>query len=307
VSFYLKNQIKQITKEFLMAKFNSGCDKRGIIFWGHLGLGDQISAARAIEMFLDKGFVVVIPTKSNNLDFISSTYGTWNRVIVAEISSNAENEVDEILRLKREYNFRIVVAGHSFLKLLERSRDDVCLNEKLNFCAGLELGQLVSAKMRESLSRLDQFPVPQKPYAFIDHHPGTDREIPPKILDGLKSRGLVLITNPRQVPLSSLLNLLDNADELHFVASAPLCLALTLNAKPKLKYYYRTNGQGSLKSISYKDWLEVDLRLEDLGDNPRLHFSRALRLCRYLLNGSTLNINPGGSGRSLYFVEPKPF
>ena len=289
-----------------MAKFNSRCRKQGIIFWGHLGLGDQISAARAIEKFVDSGFDVIIPTKSKNLDFVSSTYGKWERVIVAEISNDAGLEASEILRLKSQYNFRIVVAGHSFLGLIDRSHEDICLNEKLNFWAGMGSGQLVSDKMRESLSLLDQFPVPQEPYAFIDHHPGTHREIPSKILEGLKSRGLVVVSNPRNSPLSSLMNLMDNADELHLVASAPLCLALTVDAKSKLKYYYRTNGQGSLKSISYKDWLEVDLRFDNLGDNPRLHFSRALRLGRYLLNGSSPKINPGGSGRSLDFVEPKP-
>lgn len=302
----LSNQVKPMVKEFLMTKLNLRCNKNGIIFWGHLGLGDQISAARAIEMFVDQGLVVVIPTKTKNMEFISSIYGKWNCVIVAEISNNAAHEVSEILRLKTKYNFRIVVAGHSFLKFLEKNYQDLCLNEKLNFFAGLELGQLISIKMRESLAVLDQFPVPKQPYAFLDHHPGTDREIPLKIIDHLKSRGLEVIANPRNVPLSNLLNLLDNASELHLVASAPLCLALTVNAKSKLKYYYRTNGQGSLKSISYRGWHEIDLRSDAFGGNSRIHFSHAMRFVRFLLIGFSLSYKRSRKGRRLDFDDLKP-
>ena len=303
MSVYPRNQLKQMAKELRMAGFNSGSDRQGIIFWGHLGLGDQISAARAIEMFIDKGLVVVIPTFKKNLDFISSTYGAWDRVVVAEISNNAQFETAEVLRLKKEYGFRIVVAGHSFLGLVDRIHGGICLNEKLNFCAGLGPGELVSTRMRESLSLLDQLPVPQNPYAFIDHHPGTDRELPYQVLDGLKSRGLEVINNPRNVPLSSLLNLIDGADELHFVASAPLCLALTVDAKPKLKYYYRTKGQESLKSVSYRGWLEVDLREDDLLGRPKYYASRALRLGRYIFTGFGLTTNASQSERISNLVE----
>jgi hypothetical protein len=296
MNFISYDYLRRMFTDFFISKFNFGLDKNGIIYWGHLGLGDQISSARAIEAYINAGLNVVIPTKRKNLEFISSAYGSWSGVIVAEISDYDQDEIKEIKRLKREFNFRVLVVGHSLLRIVDRIEGDISLNEKLNYCAGLRRGRLISSKLRNSLISLDQYPVPPRPYAFIDHHPGTERELPQQILDTLISRNVAIIDNPRNVCMSRLIDLLDNAEELHLVASAPLCLALTVNAKSPTKYYYRTNGQHSLKSDSYKDWLEVDLRNDLLTKENRTLSSTFFNFIRYSLCGYVLKFSASRDG-----------
>ena len=233
--------------------------KQGIIFWGHSGLGDAISSACIIEQLLVENRVVVIPSQERYLDFIISTYGSWEGVIVAKISNNPFWENLEILILRLRFRFAIKVVGHH---LLQENWDeqDISLNEQFNLIAGIPPKQLVSARFRNTCQLISQVAPPMGKYIFVDHHPGTDREIPKTILKDALNRGLEIFRNDINVPLYRFLDVLDNAEEIHVVASAPLCFALTAGVKSQKKFYYRTKGKGLVSSISYPDWTDVDLR-----------------------------------------------
>jgi hypothetical protein len=101
---------------------------------------------------------------------------------------------------------------------------------------------LVAPDLRARLNGQEQCMSPDVPFAFVDHHPGTSREIPSDVLSAIQSRGLLIVQNPRGTELSQIMPLLDYAEELHLVASAPLCLALTIDAKAKSRTHYDSLG-----------------------------------------------------------------
>ena len=131
------------------------------------------------------------------------------------------------------------------------------LNSLFNLFIGVSPLNLVSRSLRHSILRLNQEEPPPEPYAFIDHHPGTAREIPNRVLSGIKERSFRLIENPRGLPLYSMLRLLDSAQELHMVNSAPLCLALTIDAEAPVRIHY--DSLSDPVSKSYERWKTVNL------------------------------------------------
>ena len=232
---------------------------KGVIFWGHLGLGDVISNASIIEHLLINNRIVVIPAKKRNLDFLSSTYGSWDGVFIAKINDNSRWESLEILKLKLKFRFPIMVVGHDSLPA-DWDLQLISLNEQFQQLSGIPTTNLESERLRRTCKNIFQVDVPKERYIFVDDHPGTEREIPQSILQEATQRGLKIVRNDVSVPLYRLLDILDNAEEIHVVASAPLCFALTASAASQKKFYYRTKGQGPVASAAYPDWVDVDLR-----------------------------------------------
>jgi hypothetical protein len=265
----------------------------GVIFWGHLGLGDQISNAVIIEALLEKHKFVVLPTKQRNVPFIEATFGKWNGILVAPIIDNPKYETIEILKIKLKFMFPVQIIGHHLLALADKLLGDVNLNEKFNYLAGIPREKLVSERLRESCLAWPQEEIPLKPYAFIDHHPNTSREISFDYICAIENRGLDVILNCTNVPLFALVDVLDKASEVHLVASAPLCLALTTGAKCERKYYYRTEGQATISGLAYKDWIEIDARSrifsQEVDKKRTLNYLVSyirIRIAKILLGGS---------------------
>ena len=265
----------------------------GVIFWGHLGLGDQISNAVIIETLLEKHEFVVLPTKQRNIPFIEATFGKWNGILVVPIKDTPKNESIEILKIKLKFMFPIQIIGHHLLTFADKLLGEVSLNEKFNHLAGIPREKLVSERLRESCLAWPQEKIPPKPYAFIDHHPNTSREISSDYIYNIKNRGLEVILNNTDMPLFALIDILDKASELHLVASAPLCLALTSGVKCERKYYHRTEGQATISGLAYKDWIEIDARsrklTREVGKKRTLNYllrDIRIRIERILLGGS---------------------
>jgi len=231
----------------------------GVILWGHLGLGDLISNASIIEHLLTENPIIVIPTKERNHDFLSATYGSWDGIFLAKISDDPSRENREVLKIKIKNRYPIEVIGHHFLTN-DWDQQPISLNEQFQQLAGISSSNLKSSRFRRTCKKASQVDVPHEPYIFVDDHPGTEREIPQSILNEATNRGLRIIRNDLSVALYSLVDILDNAEEIHVVASAPLCLALTVGSESKKKFYYRTKGQGQVASNAYPDWVDIDLR-----------------------------------------------
>jgi hypothetical protein len=191
------------------------------------------------------------------MQFMSAAFGELEGLSLFEIPDSAKQEKSMVRSISASINAPIVVAGHRTLAPLRRAFPELPLNSLFNLSVGVSPTDLVSGDLRDRLTKLSQCEVPDVPFAFVDHHPGTPREIPRGILAGIESRGLLVIQNPLGTPLAELVSLLDAAEELHLVASAPLCLALTLDARAKSRTHYDSLGDPISKG--YSRWESVKI------------------------------------------------
>jgi hypothetical protein len=228
-----------------------------VLLWTHLGLGDQISAARIVESYLASGTEVIWPVKTRNIDFMKIAYGRLPGLELIEVPDFNKHEWSLVRRISKANRVKIVVAGHSLLRPLSEAFPELPLNSLFNLSVGIHPMDLVSPDLRERLGTSQQAPIPSVPFAFVDHHPGTPREIPLEVLSGVSSRGLLIFNNPRFLNLTKVVSLMDAADELHLVASAPLCLALTIGARAKVKVHY--DSLGDPIANSYEGWSSVPI------------------------------------------------
>lgn len=259
-----------------------------VLFWSHLGLGDQISASPIVEQLLNRNIEVVWPAKPRNLNFLNHAFNDW--VGLSFVGLNERLREDILIRKTAfDTKSRVVSLGHGQLSSMRTLFPEFSLNSIFNLFIGVDPLTLVSRRLRESLLKLDQEDPPLEPYAFLDHHPGTAREIPSHVLSGIKERGIRLIENPRELPLYSMVRLLDSAQELHLVNSAPLCLALTTDAKASMRIHYDTHGDPVSKS--YQRWKTIEL--DSTGnvvskEHPSSRAAEEARLEILSLQGSTL-------------------
>lgn len=100
-----------------------------------------------------------------------------------------------------------------------------------------------------------------KPYAIIDHFPGTSREIPSSVFEDLEGRGLEIVSPSKTAEFKDLRGLLEGASELHLVNSSFLCLALMINPDVKSKNIYMTqNGFVNGHRFYDQNWNELWMR-----------------------------------------------
>jgi hypothetical protein len=226
-----------------------------VVLWTHLGLGDQISAAQIVQSYLTAGTQVIWPVKKKNFNFMCEVYGAVPGIELHVISDSQSDEIAAIRLISKRSRAAVVVAGHSIFQPLRLAFPELSINSMFNLSVGIDSKNLVSPYFRNLLAALEPASVPSVPFAFVDHHPGTSREIPDNVLIGIHKRGLEVVLNPREIPLSRALDYLDKAEELHLVPSAPLCLALTVDAKAKVRIHY--DSIGDPVSSVYPRWHSV--------------------------------------------------
>ena len=228
-----------------------------VVFWTHLGLGDQISASCLIESWLSAGCQLHLPVKPRNFDFLNAAYGNLEGLSLHIINDENPEKLEVADLAKKLVVSEVVEIGHSHLPIAKILFPEVFLNGVFNIIGGLTPDRLVSQRLRGALVSSEQNPVPEHPFAFVDHHPGTIREIPSNVLESVRDRGLRIFENPRDVPLQSLLAVMDSADELHMVPSAPLCMAMTVDAQSKQRFHYDHMGDSIEKN--YRRWTSSPL------------------------------------------------
>ena len=235
---------------------------RRVILWTHSGLGDQISASRIVEKTLESGVEVLWPVMGRNFDFVSKAFSNWEGLTLFRMD-DSKRESYQVLWLSVKSKTRIVDIGHRQLSKMQSLFPEFSLNSIFNLFAGLGPLDLVSEKLRTSLAYNTQINPLETPFAFLDHHPNTYREVPRGVIESIRSRGLTVYENPRDAPLYSTIGLLDNAREIHLVNSAPLCLALTINAKASRRCHYDSRRDPISKS--YPRWESIPITgLENL-------------------------------------------
>lgn len=172
------------------------------------------------------------------------------------INGTPQDERRLVSELASRERIPTLEAGHSLLSIVHLLFPELGLNGALALAAFGNPRQLTSTTLRRTLLTQPQEPPPDFKYAFIDHHPNTQREIPPAQLRSIEERGLHLVENPRDKSLWRTLALLDQAAELHLVSSAPLCLALVADATAPVRIRYREPAAIGLMRDYNESWIE---------------------------------------------------
>lgn len=234
-------------------------EKRDVVLWGHLGLGDQISLATSVEIWARLADRVFLPAKSHNYRNLQKIYGYISNVEVVKLGEFSSRDEEAVIRSLAHANcWRVIDGGRLLYNAIRLAYPEFGINRALAVAAGTNPSSLMSEKMRDYLA-LESRPMPAGlDYAFIDHHPGLEgRVIPEAVLLGIRDRGLAVMENPRGTPLYDLAITMANAIELHLVASAPLCLALVTGAGRGRRVAY-VPGSSSLLGKDYGvAWEEV--------------------------------------------------
>jgi len=200
-----------------------------VCLFSHLGLGDQIAIAPAIEAWARRATEVVVLAAPANIRQVSEFYTYLPNVTFAEVPSQSLAEAEEIAE---RLGCGLVEGGRQMLRHSSAAFPELGLNGLL--CAGLLVfpTQLSSLDFRSNLLSGMQEEPPAEPYVFIDDRPGSPRRIPDRYLEAALSLGLPVVTNSPHLPLASQGAIINQAEHLYMCVSAPACLALTANLGP---------------------------------------------------------------------------
>ena len=239
-------------------------DSQRVILFGHLGLGDQISLAPALEAWAAVVPEVILPAQPRNVPNLSVLFSYVPNITVVGLEGRGPSaEESEVRELAKKSGASTVQAGRLVYASALKAFPEMGINRQLMASALVLRDTGVSENLRTHLLSLpDPYFPPEHPYAVLDHHPGTNREVPSGYLDRVTAH-LHLLSNPREVRIHKLGPLLDCADALHLVSSAPLCLALTANLGSGRRVRYRVGNEAPLKQDYPADWLEFRLGTGD--------------------------------------------
>lgn len=230
--------------------------------WTHMGLGDQISVSPTLKAIADSGRTITLIAQPQYVSMVESYFGNHENLDVMPIPMGTSplRQRKAVYRIAAQTRLPLLTAGHEVYALLARAFPTRSINWHLNASFGIAPKDLLRDDAELLMSLIPQAPVPAEPYAFVDHHPGSPREIPPQILESIQDRGMTLVHNPTARPLPSLLRIMHHASELHLVSSAPLCQALTFDlANGRGRFRYRIGDHHPLLLDYPPDWLEIAL------------------------------------------------
>ena len=235
-------------------------DSDRILLWSHHGFGDQVTVVPAVESWAQVVPQVILPTKPMYGAMTRDMYGYLGNVTVLDLpSDDPERELEGVRSLSNMHDAQVVDGGRSVYAWARDAFPEFGIFRALNMALLHGECDLSSEAFKAHLLALHQRPGPEVPYAFVDHHPGTHREIPEFVLREIEERGLVIVHNQRDVSLLSLIALMDQAEELHLVTSSPMCLALTADLGSGLRVKYRHYNLHPLKLDYSLQWHEVKL------------------------------------------------
>lgn len=231
-----------------------------VVMFGHLGLGDQISLAPTLEFWATRIPHLIMPVKAKNKPILDKAYSyIGNLELVLVDIDDQRPEHAYVRQIATDFNATILDSGRDMYEWAKKAFPEFGINRCLSAAALNLRGEMTTSSMRKTfLWNAGEFETSQTKYAFIDHHEGTDREIPYVHLRKIQSRGLELVFNNMELPFQEMVNKMSNADELHLVSSAPLCVALACDLGGT-RYRYRVNDEHPLKLDYPASWNEYRL------------------------------------------------
>ena len=234
--------------------------KRDVIILSHFGLGDQIIIGNLLNS-LALNRKVVLPVDSRYSEQLRVYYAYNNNVRVegvGHLKPEFYPRYAYLKELRRTFDLPIIDIGRNVVYFLSFFNQKSGVS-RLYYLAGWNQGRnfknipAFHFHFKEEVSNSVN-----NPYAFIDHHPGTNREIPNDVFKAIDTAGLDLKFNDMTLTLIEQLSTIINAQELHFVASAPFCLALAMPCKASTRVFYRTKYSKSVLGEEGSDWQRAE-------------------------------------------------
>ena len=213
------------------------CHADEFIYWGHLGLGDQISSAKLFEHWSSSKRTVHVPCKSRNIENLSTIFGYLEGVRFHPISDDPKHEKKQVRELAKKLKLPIVNSGRECLTYMQNRFPSEGLNVALMRGAGLRTAGLFSQNFRTHVLSLPQITPPNGNYIFINQTTSKGVVDIPSVDEPSENRGEIVYPNPES-RLYEHASLIDNAQELQSVGSAFMCLALVLGARPPIKKHF---------------------------------------------------------------------
>lgn len=214
----------------------------------NLGYGDLIVCLPMFREMVRRGCAIQVFCLSHAIPLLTQMCEgeKIDFLAVEEFLSDEEFGSELMIHRARKFGKRtgqpVLFIGQDLCWLHARIRPDLDIGSVFYRLGKIPLSVQKDFTINNVLSRDNPQLFQQgKPYALVDHFPGTTREISSKALEEINERGFEIITNPRDVKYENLVDLIENAAELHLVNSSLLCFALTLKPKANVKIVYRVN------------------------------------------------------------------
>ncbi len=267
---------KRLAFFLLFARLNwsnrKALSSEDFIILPHMGYGDQIICLPIYKFLADSGKTFSVIAQEGHIHFLSQVLSRENiNFIPIEIAFKETLPLnmpvsEQALTFSRTQRKPLLVLGYELLDARTRLRPEVDFNTLFYEFAKVPIASRDNLQMSLRLARLaSKHPIPNVPYALVDHFPGTIREIPSSVLIDIEKRGLKIVLNPREVPYEELSELIECATELHYVNSSLFCLSMFLELKANSKNVYLMR-KGLYHGLGFYDesWQEWILNDRDL-------------------------------------------
>ena len=225
--YWFKTYLRWIVLSVYWSMRNRWSSKsKSLVVVSHVGLGDQILLAGLIKHHLSLGKSINWFVRESNVDTIRHLTNYHPKLQIQSIpdSSSASDARQLAQTFSAVQKLPLLVIGFEILWLAEKLFPARGLDEIFYIIGGVSFPKSIFESSRE----LTQSEQPTKPYALVDHFPGTKREIPATVFETITRRGFEIKFNPRDKSILSLIDLIKGASEIHVVNSALLCLIISL-------------------------------------------------------------------------------
>lgn len=229
-----------------------------ILFYSHLGLGDQISINGAVHYLheIHKCRIYIVCKKQNfsNINYLYKDYSyAIPMPIDNKIASNYQEALAFVNSIAKNKNLKIVSTSIDNPLRIPWDKDHF---SKINIPIEVKLSHSKRPIIKNSTDIIDKHGT-TNPYAFIHDHPKYPiREI--------ANKKLKIIRNPIELNIFETLPLLENACEIHLTNSSILCMCEVFNLplENQKGFYYSKRGRhnyGRIIQISNQSlWKIID-------------------------------------------------
>jgi hypothetical protein len=245
----LKTGGSRLLNIFLLLNSNRKAFRsKNFLILPNLGYGDLIVCLPMFKEMVRRGCKIQVFCLAHAIPLLTQMCEgvEIDFLAVEEYLSDEEFGGELMIHRARKFGKRqrrpVLFLGQDLCWLHSRIRPDLDIGSVFFRLGRIPLSVQKEFKINDVLRRNNsQFIRPDKPYVLIDHFPGTVREINEKVLDDIGDSGFDIVTNPRDVKYENLVDLIENASELHLVNSSLLCFALVLEPIARVKIVYRIN------------------------------------------------------------------
>lgn len=228
---------------FLMKDFFFKDKGKIKLYATHLGLGDQIlSLPLYLELAKSNSPLHLVTSEAAKKFFekLASDLPFFYHVIARPTSEFSKPFYFSLRKFAKVNNFNLQYMGWEKLRILKFLYPYKSEVEIIYLMAGVDIKILNEFDIHKLNQSIENFQVetPRQPYALVDSYPGTLREIPESVFQGIQNRNLLIVNNPRDIPFDSLLDLVKEASELHLTNSSLLCFSLLVKSNASSKNIY---------------------------------------------------------------------